>query len=150
MRRDGRRRHIVRRRAGRRPPGAPGAAFLADLVDEAAREEEWASGEEARGVVAGVLGWMVANADEVMGQAEVSGGAGAGKAVAAAAGDDGGRAGSGGVLLTRCGHSIVQLQWRGRHYKSSKHVVLRPRARTSPASRCAGGRPPLSKMASAG
>jgi hypothetical protein len=111
------------------PPGAPGAAFLADLVDEAAREKEWASGEEARGVFAELLGWIVANAEEVMVQAAMSGGAGAGMAAAVsaagkAAGDDGGRAGSCGVLLTRCGHSDVVLQWRGRNYKSRGRVVL--------------------------
>jgi hypothetical protein len=38
------------------PPGVPGAAFLSDLVKEAAREEEWASGEEARVVLAKMLG----------------------------------------------------------------------------------------------
>jgi hypothetical protein len=110
------------------PPGAPGAAFLADLVDEAAREKEWASGEEARVVVAELLGWMVANAEEVMGQAAPGAGVWAAAAAVSAAwkaaGDDGGRAGSCGVNLTRCGHSIVQLRWRGRQYRSSEQVVL--------------------------
>jgi hypothetical protein len=111
------------------PPGAPGAAFLSDLVDEAAREDAWASGEEARGVLAELLGWMVANADEVMGQEEpMSAGAGADAGMAAGAGDgagdDGGRAGSCGVQLTRSGHSVVKLTWRGRNYHSSKQVVL--------------------------
>jgi hypothetical protein len=114
------------------PPGAPGAAFLADLVDEAAREEVWASGEEARGVLVELLGWMVENAEEVMGQAEVSEGAGAGMAALAAAvsaagkaaGDDGCRAGSCGVESITPGHSIVELRWRGRKYHSSKLVVL--------------------------
>jgi hypothetical protein len=112
------------------PPGAPGAAFLADLVDEAAREAEWASGEEARGVVAELLGWMVANADEVMGQEVPGAGVRAGASGdgdedgAGGHADGGGRAGSCGVRLIKSGHSVVQLQWRGRNFHSSEHVVL--------------------------
>jgi hypothetical protein len=54
------------------------------------------------------------------------GGGGAGKAAGAskATGDDCRGAGSCGMHLTRSGHSIVKLQWRGRHYKSSTQVVL--------------------------
>jgi hypothetical protein len=127
------------------PPGAPGTAFLADLVDEAAREEAWASGEEARGVLAELLGWMVANAEEVMGQEEVSLGAGKGAAAAAdvspagkaagggvhadgAGGDaDGGHASGGSHSCTfavKPGHAVVHLYWRGRKYFSSRQVVL--------------------------
>jgi hypothetical protein len=111
------------------PPGAPGAAFLSDLVDEAAREEEWASGEEARGVLAELLGWMVENADEVMGQAEVSAGAG-GAAAAVSTGAAGGGepptvgGGRNGLEVIPSGRIRVYFTWRYRNYYSSMFLKL--------------------------
>jgi hypothetical protein len=127
------------------PPGAPGATFLADLVDEAAREEAWASGEEARGVLVKLLGWMVENAEEVMGQAEMGAGAGAGKAAGDGDGAAGKAAGGGGhadragghedgdrpsgslyscVFAAKPGQMVVHVGWRGRQYHLSHQVVL--------------------------
>ncbi len=112
------------------PPGAPGAAFLAALASEAARDNAWASGKEAQLAVAGLLGWVVANADEVMGQAETSAGAEAAAAVSGGASAAGGGEPPGavggryGLNVAPSGRIRVQFNWRLRMYNSSLHLTL--------------------------
>jgi hypothetical protein len=111
------------------PPGAPGHAFLAALVEKAAREKAWESGAQARDIVVKLLAWMVSHAGEVMGlpAAAVRAAAAAASAVfgphASGAGEpaDSGRAY---IYATSPGHHIVNMGWRGIKYNSTKRLKL--------------------------